>query len=85
MKKSIVPFIALTIFAGFFTSCKKDYECVCIGKYDDGTIEPVSNKVLILQNNKSRKAANAGCATYNTKQTAANGKTLTTTCTAHKY
>lgn len=80
--KAICTVICMVLIAGLLTSCEKTYECVCISKYDDGTINQNVFPMAIFTQAKSKKEANATCNNRDTSIVAANGQTLTTTCKA---
>ncbi|MBL7706936.1 MAG: hypothetical protein JNM21_15420 [Taibaiella sp.] len=85
MKKAILLFLSGIIVAASFTSCDKKYTCVCKIQNADGSLEdpdainPVGRSPF---KSKTRKEADAHCATMNKTWTNANGESVVYVCFA---
>ncbi len=85
MKKAILLFLSVKVVAALFVSCDKKYTCICKIQNADGSLEdpdainPVARSPF---KSKTRKEADANCATMNKTWLNANGESVVYVCFA---
>lgn len=85
MKRVILFFLSVIVVATLFTSCDKKYTCICKIQNADGSLEdpdavtPVGRAPF---KSKTKKEADADCATMNKTWTNANGESVSYVCFA---
>ncbi|OJV53505.1 MAG: hypothetical protein BGO31_01150 [Bacteroidetes bacterium 43-16] len=86
MKKVILFFLSSIAVAALFTSCEKKYACSCKLQNADGSLaEPDAGRpVLRWVQSKTKKGADAQCATMNDTWINGKGDTLSSFCFAER-